>query len=58
MFGPVGCRSATRQTISLGAEQDGTLTALQNETLTHTSTFDEFTETATLPDANALLGAE
>jgi xanthine dehydrogenase YagR molybdenum-binding subunit len=49
MFGPVGCRTETRQTIAAGAKQDGTLTALRNETITHTSTFDEFTETATLP---------
>jgi xanthine dehydrogenase YagR molybdenum-binding subunit len=49
MFGPVGCRSATRQIISAGAQPDGTLRALRNETISHTSTFDEFTETATLP---------
>jgi xanthine dehydrogenase YagR molybdenum-binding subunit len=49
MFGPVGCRSETRQTISAGATQDGRLTALTNETLSHTSRMDEFTETATLP---------
>src|SRR6202042_2110595 len=35
--------------ISAGAKHDGALTALRNETVTHTSTFDEFTETATLP---------
>ena len=49
MFGPVGCRSETRQTISAGARRDGTLTALQNETYSHTSTMDEFTETASFP---------
>jgi xanthine dehydrogenase YagR molybdenum-binding subunit len=49
MFGPVGCRSETRQTISAGASKDGALISLTNETLSHTSTFDEFTETATLP---------
>jgi xanthine dehydrogenase YagR molybdenum-binding subunit len=49
MFGLVGCRSATRQIISAGAQPDGTLRALRNETISHTSTFDEFTETATLP---------
>ena len=49
MFGPVGCRSATRQIISVGAQSDGKLAALRNETISHTSTFDEFTETATLP---------
>jgi xanthine dehydrogenase YagR molybdenum-binding subunit len=45
----LGCRSQTRQTISAGAKKDGTLTALTNETLSHTSRMDEFTETATLP---------
>ena len=49
MFGPVGCRSETRQTITAGARNDGSLTLLQNETLTHTSTIDEFAETATFP---------
>jgi xanthine dehydrogenase YagR molybdenum-binding subunit len=49
MFGPVGCRSETQQTISMGASNDGKLSALGNDTLTHTSTFDEFTETATGP---------
>jgi len=49
MFGPIGCRSETRQEISLGAKRDGSLTAMKNETITHTSSFDEFTETATLP---------
>jgi xanthine dehydrogenase YagR molybdenum-binding subunit len=49
MFGPVGNRSQTLQSISAGATQDGKLTALSNETLSHTSTMDEFTETATLP---------
>ena len=49
MFGMVGCRSETRQSISTGAKRDGTLTSLRNETVSHTSTFDEFTETATLP---------
>jgi xanthine dehydrogenase YagR molybdenum-binding subunit len=49
MFGPVGCRSETRQAISVGAQADGKLVALRNETFSHTSTFDEFTETASLP---------
>ncbi len=49
MFGPVGSRSETRQTISAAASKDGRLTALTNETLTHTSTMDEFIETASLP---------
>jgi xanthine dehydrogenase YagR molybdenum-binding subunit len=49
MFGPVGCRSETRQKIQAGASRDGRLAALANETLSHTSTMDEFTEPATLP---------
>ncbi len=49
MFGPVGSRTATRQTIAMGAQSDGKLEALRNHTITHTSTFDEFTETASLP---------
>ncbi len=49
MFGPVGCRSETRQTVSIGAARTGSIQALENITYSHTSTFDEFTETATLP---------
>jgi xanthine dehydrogenase YagR molybdenum-binding subunit len=49
MFGPVGCRTETRQTIAAGAKRNGTLTALRNETLSHTSTMDEFTESASVP---------
>ena len=49
MFGPIGCRSETQQTIGVGASRDGKLVALSNDTLSHTSRMDEFTETATLP---------
>lgn len=49
MFGPVGCRTETRQTISAGAKHDGTLTGLRNEVLSHTSTMDEFCEPASVP---------
>ena len=49
MFGPVGCRTATRQTISAAASSDGRITALKNDTTSHTSTMDEFTEPATTP---------
>jgi xanthine dehydrogenase YagR molybdenum-binding subunit len=49
MFGPVGCRSETHQAISAGASRDGRLVALTNEALSHTSTMDEFTESASLP---------
>jgi xanthine dehydrogenase YagR molybdenum-binding subunit len=44
MFGSVGHRSATRQTVRLGAGADGALTALAHHTLMSTSTFDEFFE--------------
>ena len=49
MFGMVGLRSQTRQAIAMGAKNDGTLTALRNETVSHTSTFGEFVEAASLP---------
>ncbi|MGU3360748.1 xanthine dehydrogenase family protein molybdopterin-binding subunit [Methylobacterium sp. M6A4_1b] len=44
MFGPVGHRAATRQTLKLGASRDGTLTALDHHTLTLTSRHDDFVE--------------
>jgi xanthine dehydrogenase YagR molybdenum-binding subunit len=49
MFGPVGFRSRTRQTLTLGAKSDGTLTALRHDTVSQTSSFDEFAEAACLP---------
>lgn len=49
MFGMLGYRSETRQTITVGAKADGSLTALGNETICLTSRFDEFVETAALP---------
>ena len=49
MFGPVGHRAPTRQTLRLGADRDGRLTALSHHALTATSTFDDFIE----PSANA-----
>jgi xanthine dehydrogenase YagR molybdenum-binding subunit len=49
MFGPVGSRSETRQAIVMGANRDGTLTALRHDTVMHTSSFDEFVESAGLP---------
>jgi len=48
MFGMLGYRSATYQTIVGGASSDGTLTAWMHDTLSNTSTFDEFVETASL----------
>ena len=44
MFGMVGWRSHTRQTVAVGARRDGTLTALRHDTVAQTSTFDEFME--------------
>ena len=49
MFGPVGHRAPTRQTMRLGADDQGRLTALSHHAKTATSTFDEFIE----PAANA-----
>ncbi len=48
MFGPVGWRSRTRQTIAMGARRDGSLTALRHDTVGQTSTFDEFMEPASV----------
>ena len=42
MFGPVGFRSRTRQTVAAGARKDGTLVALRHDTVAQTSSFDEF----------------
>ncbi|HEV3372919.1 MAG TPA: xanthine dehydrogenase family protein molybdopterin-binding subunit [Xanthobacteraceae bacterium] len=46
MFGPVGHRAPTRQTLRLGADRDGRLTALDHRTRTTSSTFDDFFEPA------------
>ena len=48
MFGPVGHRAATRQTLRLGAEADGSLLAIDHHTRTITSAFDDFYEPAGL----------
>ena len=48
MFGPVGHRAATRQTLRLGTETDGALVAIDHHTRTITSTFDDFYEPAGL----------
>src|SRR5262249_10915646 len=48
-FGMVGWRSRTRQTVTVGARRDGTLTALRHDTVAQTSTFDEFMEAAGAP---------
>ncbi len=44
MFGPVGHRPPTRQTLRLGTSEDGALTAIGHRTLTASSTFDDFFE--------------
>jgi xanthine dehydrogenase YagR molybdenum-binding subunit len=46
MFGPVGHRAPTRQTLRLGAAADGALTAIDHTTLTASSRFDDFFEPA------------
>ena len=48
MFGMLGYRAKTQQTISAGAKKDGTLTALRHDTMNNTSSFDEFVETSSL----------
>ena len=49
MFGPVGHRAPTRQTMRLGTDNQGVLTALSHHVKTATSAFDDFIE----PAANA-----
>jgi xanthine dehydrogenase YagR molybdenum-binding subunit len=46
MFGPVGHRAPTRQTLRLGTDEDGKLLALDHHTKTLSSTFDDFFEPA------------
>ncbi len=46
MFGPVGHRAPTRQTIRLGAATDGALSAIGHHTKTASSSFDDFFEPA------------
>lgn len=46
MFGPVGHRAPTRQTVRLGADDDGALTAIDHHTKTASSSFDDFFEPA------------
>jgi xanthine dehydrogenase YagR molybdenum-binding subunit len=49
MFGMLGFRSQTRQAVSAAAKSNGELSALRFDTTAHTSTFDEFVESASLP---------
>jgi xanthine dehydrogenase YagR molybdenum-binding subunit len=46
MYGPVGHRAPTRQTLRVGADKDGKLTALTHHTKTVSSTYDDFFEPA------------
>ena len=46
MFGPVGHRAPTRQTLRLATDDDGKLTALDHHTRMTSSTFDDFFEPA------------
>ena len=46
MYGPVGHRAPTRQTLRMGTDAAGTLTALAHHTKTATSTYDDFVEPA------------
>jgi xanthine dehydrogenase YagR molybdenum-binding subunit len=48
MFGMLGFRSRTQQTIATFATSDGHLSALRHDTVSLTSAFDEFVETASL----------
>ena len=49
MFNMVGLRSETRQQIAIGADNQGSIEALRNDCVSHTSTFGEFVEAAALP---------
>jgi xanthine dehydrogenase YagR molybdenum-binding subunit len=44
MYGPVGHRAPTRQTLRLGADREGALTAIHHHVRTASSSFDDFFE--------------
>lgn len=46
MYGPVGHRAPTRQSLRIDMDADGAITALEHDTLTVTSSFDQFLEGA------------
>ncbi len=48
MFGLVGARPYTMQHVSLGARHDGTLTAVKHQSISSTSTFEEWLEPSAL----------
>ncbi|MGH2901844.1 MAG: xanthine dehydrogenase family protein molybdopterin-binding subunit, partial [Solirubrobacteraceae bacterium] len=49
MFGPVGGRPRTVQTVELGATRAGTLTAVRHDSVSASSRFEEFVEHTTIP---------
>jgi xanthine dehydrogenase YagR molybdenum-binding subunit len=52
MVGPVGHRGATRQTVRIGVDADGRLTALEHAAIATTSAFDDFLEPAAAASHN------
>ncbi|PYR70942.1 MAG: acylaldehyde oxidase [Acidobacteria bacterium] len=48
MFGPVGGRPYTVQGLRVGAQHDGTLTAIDQDVVSSTSTFEDWVESSTL----------
>ncbi len=52
MFGPVGFRPRTIQTVTLAAKKDGTLTAIKHETISESSKFVEFVELSSSVSVN------
>jgi xanthine dehydrogenase YagR molybdenum-binding subunit len=46
LYGPVGHRASTRQTLRLGADSEGRLTAIDHHARTTSSSFDDFFEPA------------
>lgn len=44
MYGPVGARPQTQQHVVLAARADGTLTAVRHDSMSHTSRFEDYTE--------------
>lgn len=48
MFGSIGFRGRTYQTLELAAKADGTLTAVRHDTVDQTSSFDQFAESCSL----------
>ncbi|WP_347555503.1 xanthine dehydrogenase family protein molybdopterin-binding subunit [Robbsia sp. KACC 23696] len=48
MFGPIGNRPPTRQHMQVAAQPDGTLTGMRHDTVSVTSTFEDWTETSAI----------